>query len=272
MFPILISIGPLVLYTYGLFICLAIFFGLFVIWKRGIELNFEPKELFDAVFKVCMWIFVGSRIGYILTHFNDFGFNIFDWLNVVGRPGWYYPAGMIGGFIAIVRIAKKLKWDAFLLADLIVSGIVLAQAILALGAFFGGIGFGAPTQSFLGIQFSGVFDKRYPVQLWEVITFGACFWYLWWAEAVYRTFSWYKRNKSQAATGFLVSVYVIVWGLVKFIGGFFRSPEMVVAGIVRLDLLIPLLMTLVGVWLLLKRSGMIQKNIGRMFLEYFGMV
>lgn len=272
MFPILFSLGPVVLYTYSLFIFSGVFLGLFVMWKRGNEFHFEIKELFDAIFNVIFWGLVIARMGYVMVQFSSFGFNVFDWLNIFGRPGWYFPAGLIGGWLAIQRIAKKLKLDLFQLADLMVLGLILTQGILAFGAFMAGVGYGLPTNGFIGVSFEGVYDKRFPVQLWEALVFFGGFWYLWWAEGVYRTFSWYRGNKSQAATGYLTGVYLIVWGLGKFLGTLFRVPEMIVMGIVRLDLVVPMLVAMVGGWILLKRSGRVSQGVWHAVLDYFGLV
>jgi phosphatidylglycerol---prolipoprotein diacylglyceryl transferase len=262
----------MLVYVYSLFIFAALFFGLFVIWKRGNELHFEAKELFDGIFEAAVWTFIAARIGYVVTQFPSFGLNILEWFNVVGRPGWYFPAGLIGGWLALRRIAKKMKADVYQLADLLVIGVALTQGILAIGAFVAGVGYGAPTTWFIGIQFAGVYDKRFPVQLWDAVVFLGSFWYLWWAEGVYRTFSWYKGNKSQAATGFLTGMYLMLWGLGTFVGTLFRTPQIVVAGVVRMDLVIAMAVALVGGWVLLRRSGLVSGGIWRGVLDYFGLV
>ncbi len=271
MFPVIISIGPFVLYSYSIFLFLAVFFGLFVVWKRGNELHFEPKELFDVVFNVFLWMFVGARIGYVLIHFNDIGFKVWEWINIFGRPGWYYPVGIISGWYAICREAKKRKWEKYQLSDLLVTGLVLAQAILALGAFFAGVGNGVPTSGFLGVKFSGLSDKRLPVQLIETVGLSASFWYLWWVEGVYRTFSWYKRNRSQAQTGYITAMYLIMWGGIKLVATALRTPEMVVAGWARLDLAVPAVIIVCGGIELLKRMGILPNSIWHWALDYFGL-
>lgn len=274
MFPVLFSFGPIVLYSYSLFIFLAMFFGLFVMWKRGNEFHLDQKDLFDVIFEVAIWVFISARLGYVVVQTlsgNGFGINLVDWINVFGRPGWYFPAGLIGGWIAIRRSAKRMKWDHYQIADLVVTGLILAQAILAVGAFVSGVGYGASTQSILGIQFLGVYDKRYPVQLLEMLAFFGGFGYLWWVEGVYRTFSWYKGNRSQAATGFLTGIYLVIWGLTKLVGTLFRTPEMVV-WVIRLDLVLPLVVALLGGLVLLKRAGFVANGIWRRVLDYFGLV
>jgi prolipoprotein diacylglyceryltransferase len=270
MFPVIFAIGPVVLYTYSLFMFAAGFLGLFVMWKRGNELHFEPKELFDVIFTVAWWTFVFARLGYVLVRFADFGLNVVEWVNIFGRPGWYFPAGLFGGWLSMLSITKKMKWDLFQLTDLVAVGMVLMQGILAVGAFMAGVGYGAPTTWLVGVQFAGVYDKRFPVQLWEAAVYLGGFAYLWWAEGVYRTFSWYKGNKSQAATGFLTGMYLIIWGVGSFVSTIFKTPEMTL-GFVRFDLVVPLVLACLGVWVLLRRSGIVAQGLWHAVLDYFGL-
>jgi len=250
---------------------LAVFFGLFVIWKRGKELHYEEKDLFDALFSVVWWMFVGARIGYALVHFSDFGLNIGHWLNVFTKPGWYFPGALIAAGFAFIAESGKRKWDLFQLLDVAVAGLALMQSIIALGMFLSGLGYGIPTNLFVGMQFPGVFDRRYPVQLLEALSLGGCFIYLWRAESVYRTYSWYKKNRSQAASGFLVSVYLIWWGMTATIGALLRTPELVLYGIPG-GVLIPFLLgTVGGILLLLSRSGASGQTISFSILDYFGL-
>jgi phosphatidylglycerol:prolipoprotein diacylglycerol transferase len=271
MLPILLSVGPFKLHTLGLIIPVGVFLGLFVIWRRGKELHFEEKDLFDVIFTALLWMFIGSRIGYVLVHFPDFGLHIGHWLNVFTKPGWYFPSGLLAAAIAVSVESKKRKWEPYQVLDVAVTGLVLTQAITALGMFLSGLGYGLPTDLFFGMRFPGVFDRRYPVQLFELVAFGSCFAYLWRAESVYRTYSWYKKSRSQAATGFLVSVYLIWWGVTATAAALLRTLELVVYG-VPVGVIIPFFGGVIGgLLLLISRSGASGQTIGFSILDYFGL-
>lgn len=270
MIPVLFSIGPFTLYTFGIFVFVACFFGLFVIWKRGIELHFDSKELFDVVFSVLLWLFLGARLGHVLIHLSDFATSS-SWWQVLARPGWYLPMGLVFSWMVLRSMAKKRRWDAFLVSDIFVTGLVLFQALLAFGTFVGGIGYGAPTTWFIGMQFPGVYDKRIPVQIGEFVGFMGLFWYLWWVEGVYRTFSWYKGNRSQASTGFVTGIYLVVSGLISAAAAWLRTPDWVVAGL-RLEVIVTgLFGILFGGWILFQRSGRSLKTSTRKVGDYFGL-
>jgi phosphatidylglycerol:prolipoprotein diacylglycerol transferase len=267
MLPVIFSIGPFTLYTFVVVMCVAVFAGLFVIWKRGRELHFEENELFDVVFICLGWMFVAARVGYGLLHIADFGYQLGNWLNVIAKPGWFFPAGLFGAAIALIIECKKRKWDLFQVSDILVTGLALVHAFIGLATWLSGIGYGLSTSSFIGMQFVGTFDKRYPVQLLELLGFLTCFLYLWWVESVYRTFSWYRKNKSQAQTGYLTGVYLMWWGAVSVIVAILRTPELVLYG-VRGDIVIPVVVGVVGGWILLmNRSGVTWNSV----LDYFGL-
>lgn len=212
MWPILIQIGPVRLDTIVLFLILALLTFFYVVWRRGRDLHFDEGTLFDAVLIGLFWFLIGSRIGYIMVHQPEIE-RIHDWINIIGKTGFWFPSGLLVGGVAMWRQANKRKWDVFTLTDVVTPALALAQAILALGAFFNGTGYGQVTEWFFGVQFPNLFDKRVPIQLLEMIWFSGLFALLWWLEGAYRTFSWYKGTKSEARSGFVSAVYVLGMGL-----------------------------------------------------------
>jgi len=208
------------------FLFAAFFSALFVIWKRGREAHFEEETLFDVVFIMLFAMMIGGRIGYIMAHLNDFGLNLFEWFNVIGKPGFLYLPGLMAAVWSVWRSAQKHKWDVYALGDVLVVGAALAHALIALGGFFNGSGYGNPTNLIIGIEFPGLFDRRHPVQLYELVVYSGLFWFLWWVEGKYRTFSWYKGGKSEANTGFMASVYFLTEGFFGILFSIIRPTQM----------------------------------------------
>lgn len=255
MFPVIFSIGPFTLYTFGVFMFLAFFLALFVIYKRGKELHFDEEQLFDGVFAVLFWMLLGSRLLYVASHFKDFGFEVWQWFNLIGRPGFWYFGGLLGGVVGIARQAKIRKWDMYQFGDVMVTGLALAHIVVALGMFFNGSGYGHPTESFLGMTFPGLYDRRHPVQLYEAGLYIGVFWFLWWAEGAYRTFAWYKGGRSQANSGFITGSFFITQGLVS-LGLSLLRPAFISFYGVRLEVVGYAFWLLFGVWVLINRSGL----------------
>lgn len=253
MFPVLLRIGPMRFYTYGVFIVVGMIASLFVMWKRGRELHFDEKQLFDAVFSMGLWVLVVSRLTYILLHWPQFGFDVLSWLNIAGQPGFEWSGGLIGLLFGAVRQSGERRWDVFSLLDVMVTALAILQVFLGLGAFFNGSGIGLPT-SFLGVQFPGLLDQRHPVQLYEAFLYLLLFVMLWWLEYVYRTIAWYKGRRSEAQSGFLFCIYLIGYGLIAFATSLLRDSSGLVGGLWIISL-IRIGWALTGVWLLYSRAG-----------------
>lgn len=232
---------------------IALLSSMFVAWKRGRELYFDEEELFDVIFAVLLVVFISSRLGYVLTRFDIYGFNILAWVNVIGKPGLLYEAGLLGGIAATIRYAKVKKWDVYSLGDVLVVSLSLMLLINSFGAFLNGSGYGVATDSFVGMNFPGLYEKRHPVQLYELFFYLIQFSFLWKLESVYRTLDWYRGSRSEAQTGFITSVFLISHGLIGIGASLLRQG--LFWGWVRVDVVFYLVIVLVGSLIMLQRSG-----------------
>jgi prolipoprotein diacylglyceryltransferase len=255
MWPIIFQLGPLTLYSFWLVAFVAFFMGIYLIWKRGRELHFDETILFNSLVVIGLWALLGARVAYILLHFREFGINIFGYVDVLSKPGWWFIGGIIGGIIAVIRQAKVNKWDVFSLTDVITPGLTLSQCLMTIGAFLNGSGAGMVSNTFMGVRFSGMYDKRLPVQLYDFGLLAILFIWLWWAEGAYRTFGWYKGSRSEAQSGFITAIYGIGYGLIEF-GLSFLRPTGLLWGVMNLETLSALVITIMGIILLYKRADL----------------
>jgi phosphatidylglycerol---prolipoprotein diacylglyceryl transferase len=263
MLPNIISVGPFALSSYAVSMFAAFFAMGYVIWKRGKEAHFAEEELFDCLLIVGIWMMLGARVGYILAHFQDFGPNIWYYFSLVSHPGMLFVTGILSAGLVIRRQARINKWDGYSLSDVFVTGLTLALAIMAFGSFLNGNGAGIVANSWLGVRFIGMYDKRLPVQLYETLMGLGLFVFLWRVEGSYRTFSWYKGSRSEAKSGFITAMFFIFWGLFQALFCIIRPAYLVIFG-VRADYMIDLLLVVYGINLLFRRSGGgIMKKIGQ---------
>lgn len=203
MLPVLFSLGPITIYSYGIFLFLGFLFGLFVIWKRSREENFEEEKVFDTILIISLYALLGARLIYVFSNFSSFGGNLLYWINLIGKPGFSLFGALGGGIAGLIIETRKRKWDFFEFSDIVAVGLSLTLMFGWLGSFLNGTSPGIETNSPLGITFTGVYQKRHPVQLYFTVLYLFLFIYLWWAEGKYRTFQWYSGGKSGARPGFL---------------------------------------------------------------------
>lgn len=253
MLPVLFSLGPITVYTFGLIMFVAFFGFSFVVWKRGRELHFDEEQLFDAVFMILFWFLITARLGYVATHLNHFAQDVWGMFNIFGKPGLMYFSGLIGGGVAAYVRAKKNNWDTYTFGDVLAVATTLALVLISFGMFLNGSGAGIATNSIFGVKFVGLVEKRIPVQLLEMILYLILFVLLWWLENRYRTFSWYKGKRSEAQSGFLMACFLIGQGLIGLLALTLKPVDVVY--FVRLDLLIYFVSLVLGFVLLTHRSG-----------------
>ncbi|MBI2010557.1 MAG: prolipoprotein diacylglyceryl transferase [Candidatus Chisholmbacteria bacterium] len=220
MYPVLFSLGPIIVSTYGVFLVMAFLVGAFVVWKKGREEHFEEEDLFDATLLATFWGLVGARLVYVLLHLSEFGINPVRILGLTRFPGLSFFGALFGGVVAVVLYGRAKKWDVFETLDLFTLGMVAGQVVGLLGAFLNGTGFGIRTNLPWAVSFPGVEGSRHPTQLYAAGLLVVVFLFLNKVFAEYRTYEWYKGSANTAASGLTFFSYLTLWGLISLGAGF----------------------------------------------------
>lgn len=217
MWPTIISIGPLAIQSFGLMMVLGIFFGGFLFWQKGREEGFEEESLMDVWLLSGLASLLFGRVWYIFSNWEVFSADIYKMLFITKYRGLSYEGVFVGAFALLMFSSLKRKWDSFRLLEVSVFAWLAVEMFGWFGSFLAGSNLGKVTSLFWGIKFPGAEGKRHPVQLIYIV----CFWLLFklfkkW-EKEYRSFSWYKSDKGETKTGFLVGVYLVSMSLVKLV-------------------------------------------------------
>lgn len=254
MFPVLFSLGPITFKTISLFLILAFLVSSFIFWRRGREEHYKEELLFDGFLLSGLVGVLAARAGYVVLNAGDFGFSLVRWLDFFSYPGFSGSIGLAVMGIYLHRFAKRSKWDSFEILDFWAPAMALGLAVLHVGLFFDGGGYGLASTLPWAVTFPGSFAARHPVQLYFAIFYVVLFAYLQWAEFHYRTFEWYRSGKKTAQTGFLVAVAMSTTGLVHVIFSFLKENPTQLYGI-GIDQVIGMVLFFVGVGTLYVRSG-----------------
>jgi len=254
MLPILLSLGPVKIYTFSVVLVLAFFLVGYIFWRKGREEHFPEDELFDGYLLALLVGVVASRLGFIVFHFGNFGLDAWKWFNLLAYPGIIPLFGLLASFLVLYRFAQRQKWDAFEFLDFAAIAAAFGFALIWLGLFLDGTSFGNATSLPWGMSFPLVFDKHHPTQLYGLISYALLFVYLYWVESRYRTFEWYRDKRHSAQTGFLFCVFCMMYGAVGVVMGFLMPPQLMVFG-VALDIPVRILLFMYGFILLFVRAG-----------------
>lgn len=230
--PIIFSIGNFGIrwYSIGYILALITFLILAKYRIRHQELNFPITS--EEIDSFSLWLLLGAvlggRLGYVI--FYNPGYYLFHlWevilpirfqngIQFVGISGLSYHGGFLGFVFVGYLYARKKKIQIFKMLDFLASIFPLGYTFGRLGNFMNGELYGRITEVPWGMYFldkQGIpFEElRHPSQLYEAFSEGILLFLI----------VWFLRNR--VPTGVLTGVYIMGYGLIRFIIEFFRQPD-----------------------------------------------
>jgi phosphatidylglycerol:prolipoprotein diacylglycerol transferase len=171
MLPVLLEFKIIKIYTFGVFLVLAFFWGTFLLWKLIRMTVHKEEEIFDGLFfSLASAIFFG-RLTYVLLHFKDFGFDFFKFLLINGYPGLSLYGALLGGFIALYLFFLKKKIPFAETVDYFIPSVFLSLAFGKIGGFFSGSEVGTKTKFLLAVRYFGFDGHRHLTALYAGLLF-----------------------------------------------------------------------------------------------------
>lgn len=215
MYPILCKIGPFTLYSYGVGFAMAYATGTYIAARRAKKSGYDPGDIIDL--SVVMFV-SGLVIARLMTLFESPGYYLAHPLKIfnVFEGGLVFYGAVIGSVGSIFVFSYFKKLSAGNLLDFIAPGILFGHMWGRLGCFFGGCCYGVETDMWSGVVFGGAAGDvpRHPAQLYESIGNFVCFVLLLHIEKRWKRFR-----------GFTFCVYLILYGILRFMIEFVRGDE-----------------------------------------------
>ena len=222
--PEVFSIGFFTLRWYSL----AYIAGIVVGWWYLLRLLKQPgapmarRHADDLVFYATLGIILGGRIGYVLFYAPDMLANPLRVLRL-WDGGMSFHGGVIGTSLGIILFARKNGLNWLRIHDYVACVVPFGLFFGRLANFVNGELWGKPTTSAWGIVFErtvpfGLAEPaRHPSQLYEAALEGvALFLLLAWA---------FWRTKARYQPGRLVGLFLLGYGVARFVVEFFREPD-----------------------------------------------
>ncbi|NOY77803.1 MAG: prolipoprotein diacylglyceryl transferase [Calditrichaeota bacterium] len=250
MYPILLKIGPITIYTVGVLHTLAIAVAVWWAFRHSRKAGIDPKQLLDLAVVIVVWAVVGARIFSILFDGNLNGYLRHPHtMLMVWEGGFTFYGGFLFGLAAGIWYVRKHKWNGWKTADLMAPALALGLTVGRLGCFFSGDSFGKPTQLPWGVTFTSPYSLAptgiplHPTQIYSVITNFSLFWILLW---------WQKRQRFQ---GELFLIFMMLYAVTRsFVEIFRNDPRGVyLNGLISTSQIISILVAAVAVWLYFNR-------------------
>jgi prolipoprotein diacylglyceryl transferase len=146
-----IDVGPLPLHAYGLLLAIGILVAGWVGERRWVAKGHSQEEFSKIAVGTVIGGIVGARLYHVATDYQLF---TDDWVSVVKiwEGGLSIWGAVGGGAIVLAVLCWRFRMDFLDLADALVPGVALAQAIGRWGNWFNQELFGRPTDLPWGLE------------------------------------------------------------------------------------------------------------------------
>jgi len=186
--------------------------------------------------------FVGSKLLYWIVELDEIIADPHFLLESL-TAGFVFYGALITGVLSVIVFAKKKKQSFFAYADLALPAFCIGQGFGRIGCFLSGCCYGAPTDSVLGVVFPAGSAAPAGVPLLPTQLFEAAFCIVF---ALVLSVIFFREKKYGTVSG----IYMIGYGVWRFIIEFFRSDDRGAVGALSTSQFIGIFVILVGIALL----------------------
>ena len=253
-----LDLGPIQIYWYSIFIFLGMLVACFAIYKEAKKREIEEEFLVNLTFNTIILGIIGARLYYVLFNLPYYLNNPIEILEI-WNGGLAIHGGIIAGLLFIIYYCKKHEVNIWKMLDIIVVGLIIAQAIGRWGNFFNSEAYGPITTEenlrSLGIPsfvINGMYilgEYRQPTFFYESVwcLFGYC------AMLLIRN---YKYLKIGQLTGF----YLIWYGIIRFIIEAMRTDSLML-GPIKMAQLVSIVFVISGIIIFIKSIKSKKENL-----------
>jgi phosphatidylglycerol---prolipoprotein diacylglyceryl transferase len=245
MWPVILELGPIRLYSFGLMAALAFLAGSQLLrlelnrrgYPEGSWSNFAVGALLGG--------FVGARVNYLVTHLAEFRQNPIG--STFSGSGLVWYGGLVGGILVAWFLNRRTKRTFLELSDAFAPALTVAYMLGRVGCFVSGDGdYGKPSNVPWAMAFPhGIVpttDRVHPTPIYEILMCAPILWLLW------RT-----RHRAWPA-GKQFGLYLALTGIERFVVEFWRRNPPEALGLTTAQWF-GIGAVAFGVWLFLRQPG-----------------
>ena len=245
MYPIILHVGPLTIYSYGLMMAIAFLSAGYLTGKELTRKGLDGEIASSMVLWAAIGGLVGARLLAIVDDWNGF---VTDPLHsLFSGSGFVFYGGLIGGCIAVSWTIRRHALPWLVAVDCIAPGLVLAQGIGRIGCQLAGDGdWGTETNLPWGMAYPNAIVgwpyppgvRVHPAPLYEFAAYALTFAVLW------------SIRKRKLPDGTVFWLYLVLAPLARFLIEFIRVNPRVFLDLTQSQF-ISLALMLIGGWRLL---------------------
>lgn len=241
---VMLNLGMFQIKWYSFFIFLAMLTACLIIFKESKKKNVPDNYLTNLIFYGLIIGILGARLYYVIFNL-DYYLNNPSQIFAIWNGGLAIHGGLISALIFLMIYSRKNKINILQILDIIVVGVIIAQAIGRWGNFFNQEAYGniislqalknmhLPKFIIDGMYISGSY--REPTFLYESI-----------CSLIGFILLLILRATKKLKTGQLTAIYLIWYGIVRFRIETLRSDSLML-GQIKVAQLVSLLFVISGI-------------------------
>jgi phosphatidylglycerol---prolipoprotein diacylglyceryl transferase len=209
MYPELLKIGPISIYSYGLMLGIAFIVASYLFTRELKRLNLNPNIASEVTLIAIVAGIAGAKLFDVFENWSDF---LADPLIIFSPRGLTFYGGFLLAVLCIYIYLRKKKIPFLLIADLNAPGLAVAYAIARIGCHLAGDGdYGIVSNLPWAYSYEhGTVPTPpgitvHPTPLYELI-----------AGIMIFVFLWFIRKRPKAV-GALFMIYLMLTGIARFL-------------------------------------------------------
>jgi phosphatidylglycerol:prolipoprotein diacylglycerol transferase len=229
MYPRLLELGPITVYTYGVLLAAAYLLGLKLAMVRAKSRGLDEARVLDLGIYIIISALIGAKLLLFVTDFQTFKNDPRELLTLARSGGVFY-GGLILAVVVALWYIRRVGLPLWTTCDMFAPGIALGHVIGRFGCLFAGCCYGKPTTEPWGITFTDQFARDnvgtplgvplHPTQLYEAG-----------AELLILVFLLTTERKGRPFAGRTFWLYMLLYAVSRYIIEFFRGDERGTVGI-----------------------------------------
>lgn len=222
MFPVLVQIGPIIIYSLWLFAGIGFLVGVFIFTHLAQQKRLNMNFIYDHSFTLFIWGLISARLFFVVRnlpfYFPDYSTQSFLSILYIWDKGLSLFGGLIGILIALIYFSKKEHEQTKKWLDIMTISIIFALAIGHIGTFLDGSAYGNVTNLPWGMIFNNPSIKYavpiHPTQLYA---------FLYSTILGVSLLIYYRKHKP--AAGKTMTIGIIAYFTLIFLEGFLRGDD-----------------------------------------------
>jgi phosphatidylglycerol:prolipoprotein diacylglycerol transferase len=221
MYPKLLELGPITLFTYGVLLAAAYLGGLKLAMIRAKQRGLDSARVLDLGIYIIISALLGAKLLLLVTDFRSYTSNPAELLTLA-RVGGVFYGGLILAVIVALWYIRRIGLPLWTTCDVFAPGIALGHVVGRLGCFFAGCCYGKETDVPWAITFTNPFafentgtplnTPLHPTQLYEAG-----------AEAIILAILLATERRGRPFPGRTFWLYMLLYAVSRFVIEIYRG-------------------------------------------------